>query len=353
MLLFNDLILYRSQSGIAGYAAELLRHLQEVAPEFPLSRLGNTLLGRPLVWASQSVSRQPQVKSSGHGFLDRYVRTAFRFSNYSLYHEPDLIPLAIPAKTLVTVHDLSVLLFPQWHPEYRVRKYNEALTGAVKKIDHYIAVSEATKRDLQKLLGVANEKITVIGEAPRSSIKCTHEKREDFILSVGTIEPRKNIAGLIRAYRKLPGNFRKQHPLLMAGTLGWHSEEIAELLSQGDDIQHLGFVDDNRLSSLLSRARVVVYPSYYEGFGLPPLEAMACGAPVIASREGSLEEVLGEAVYYIDPHDEQSLTTAMQRMVEDTELAAELTKKGIDQVQKWSWSRAAQETLALYQRLTT
>jgi alpha-1,3-rhamnosyl/mannosyltransferase len=179
---------------------------------------------------------------------------------------------------------------------------------------------------------------------------------QKYILSVGTLEPRKNLTTAIKAYARLPEAVRAEMPLVIAGMKGWRTDgldrEVAALIDKGQ-IRRLGYVPDEALPALYSGARVFVYPSLYEGFGLPPLEAMACGAPVIVSNRSSLPEVVGDAGLQVDALDVDGLAEAMSKVIEDDALHTALQQRGIERAKDFSWRRCAEETLAVYRRVVT
>jgi alpha-1,3-rhamnosyl/mannosyltransferase len=179
---------------------------------------------------------------------------------------------------------------------------------------------------------------------------------QQYILSVGTLEPRKNLTTAIRAYARLPEVIRAETPLVIAGMKGWRTEgldkEVAALIDKGQ-IRRLGYVPDEALPALYSGARVFVYPSLYEGFGLPPLEAMACGAPVIVSNRSSLPEVVGDTGLQVDALDVDGLAQAMSQIIEDDALRASLRQLGMERAKSFSWRRCAEETLAVYRKVVT
>lgn len=354
-LLFNDLVALRQRSGIGSYAHHLLEYLPAALGDLALTRLSETAAGLPLKAASRGVAgagggETARWKWLALKALDKYVYATSRFRRWDLYHEPDALPLRIAAPTVVTVHDLSVSLFPQWHPEHRVKKYETQLKRALDVTRYFFADSEATKRDMIKCWGVGPEKIQVVHLAPRPGFrKATIEKSRSYLLFVGTIEPRKNIAGLIRAYRSLPASLREDHPLFLAGGIGWGNEEIKSLL--GSDVHQLGYLSDDELVALMNGATAMVYPSFYEGFGLPPLEAMACGVPVISSHRGSLAEVVGEGALIVEPEDEAAMAKAMTDVLKSKELRESLVRKGNEQLKKFSWEKTARETAEGYRRV--
>ncbi len=360
-ILFNDLIRFRARTGIAGYVEELLRHL-------PLSPLSETLGGKALRVASEKLMNhekkgngstpvywKAKAKELGQTALNLGVGATQLLSHWDLYHEPDVITLPISAPTVVTIPDLSVIINPAWHPEHRVKKYEKYLSASIKKAERFIAISENTKRDMVRCLAISADKIDVTPLAPRSVFaeQCPKLPSKHF-LYVGTIEPRKNIDGLLKAYGNLPEKLKTKYPLLLAGHWGWKSEAVKEMLQKNPWKKHvrfIGFVTDNQLRRLMAEAAALVYPSFYEGFGLPPLEAMSSGTPVICTQGGALKETVGEAALIVDARDPRSLTGAMLRIIEDPELREELISGGLRQAAQFSWKETARLTWLSYGRV--
>jgi len=228
--------------------------------------------------------------------------------------------------------------------------------------DAVIAISESTRRDAIRLYGMDEEKIRVIyeGVSPRfcvaspeaiSVVRQKHSLPESFILSVGTIEPRKNLTSLLGAYRALK-NQGAEWKLVIVGKKGWLYEGFFSRLRElglENEVIFPGFVPDEDLPAFYSAADLFVFPSLYEGFGLPVLEAMACGAPVITSNTSSLPEVAGEAALLVDPTSVEELAGGMRRVLESKELRDELRAKGPKQAAKFRWENAARETLSVYE----
>ena len=191
-------------------------------------------------------------------------------------------------------------------------------------------------------------------QAARQKLAGQYEIPNSFILFVSTIEPRKNLPALLQAYRKLLDDYKRPEKLALAGSRGWLSDEVyhmVETLRLSDRVRFLGRVPTEHLVYLYNAARLVVHPSFYEGFGLPPLEAMTCGTPAIVSNVSALPEVVGDAAWLIDPNDVDGLTVAMWRVLTDEDVRANLIAKGLKRAQMFSWERAAQETLDVYRRV--
>ncbi len=235
----------------------------------------------------------------------------------------------------------------------------------MRRASQIIAVSESTKRDLVKMLGVREDKISVIYEAADPlfrpddrlaalrHVQTVYGLSDEFILFVGTIEPRKNIGGLLRAYRRMRDDYKLPHGLVLAGAPGWLSDDVYELVDKLDLRPHchfLGRVSAPDLRYLYNAASCLVHPAFYEGFGLTPLEAMACGTPVVVSNVSSLPEVVGDAALLVDPLCDDEITVALWRVLSDSALAAELRTKGLQRAAVFSWQRAAQQTMAVYRQ---
>jgi glycosyltransferase involved in cell wall biosynthesis len=234
----------------------------------------------------------------------------------------------------------------------------------VRWTDHIIAVSESTKRDTMDHLGVPQDKITVVYEAAspifrpldrqeaRQQVRDRHGIDAPFVLFVSTIEPRKNVPSLLRAVWQLQQCYKEDVHIVLAGGKGWLYEDafaVVDELNLDSRAHFVGRVSSEDLLYLYNAAEVLAHPAFYEGFGLPPLEAMACGLPVIVSNVASLPEVVGDAGLLVDPHDVDELTVSMWRVLNDAELHREMQEKGLRQAERFSWERAARETQAIYE----
>ncbi len=282
-----------------------------------------------------------------------------------VFHSPDFIPpRKISAPNVVTVHDLAFLLYPRFLTQDAARYYGQI--DASRTAAHIIAVSQSTKRDVTRLLGVPDDKVSVIYEAasksaqPMDKARARELVREKFgitgafILFVSTIEPRKNLPTLLAAYSRLRDVYKCDAQLVVAGHKGWLTEEVDQAVAKynlADRVCFLGSVPNQELAYLYNAARVFALPSFYEGFGLTPLEAMATGTPVIVSNVSSLPEVVGDAGILIDPNDVEAWTVALHRVITDDTLYVEMSEKGLKRAQNFSWERAARETLAVYKKV--
>jgi glycosyltransferase involved in cell wall biosynthesis len=267
-------------------------------------------------------------------------------------------------RRVVTVQDLTCLRFPHYHPWARRMLFRMALRQAVRQADAIIVPSSATRRDLTTRFGGAAPKVRVIplahGEQfvplePEETARITGRyglSWHDYLLFVGNVEPRKNLLAVIEAYNRLRSRARSAPPLAIVGGEGWKNQAIhraAAVSPVASDIRFLGRVDDDELPALMNGALAFLYPSIYEGFGLPPLEAMACGTPVITSNRSSLPEVVADAALLVDPDDRSELAEAMARIVDEQSLREELRDRGLKQAQRFSWDETARLTLRVYE----
>jgi glycosyltransferase involved in cell wall biosynthesis len=274
-------------------------------------------------------------------------------------------PLACPCPFVVTVYDLSFLLFPEVFNRLN-RSYLSTMTPlSVRRARQVIAISESTKRDLVRLAHVAPERVDVVypglepgirrvEDAPAlADFRRRHNLPDRFVLFLGTLEPRKNVATIVRAYSLLRRRGMHSHALVLAGSKGWRYESIFAAIERSGvepDIIVPGYVAREELPFWYSAAAAFVYPSIYEGFGLPVLEAMACGAPVVTSSASSLPEVAGDATLVVDPDDTAGLADAIERVIMSDDLQAELRDKGMERAATFTWERMARATKAVYER---
>jgi glycosyltransferase involved in cell wall biosynthesis len=284
-----------------------------------------------------------------------------------IFHAPDyVLPPLFRARGLVTVHDLSFVKRPETAPP-RLRSYLEhAVPAAVRRASAVLTDSVSCRSDLIEWLDVPPEKVHVVyggvdarfrpvedAEA-RRRVTARYGITRPFILSVSTLEPRKNLVRLIDAFARWRARSEAPHQLVIGGGPGWDYEAIyrrAAELDLGEAVVFPGFIDDADLPALLSAADVFAYPSLYEGFGLPPVEAMACGTPVIASTAPCLPEVLGSAAVLVDPYDVAALADAFDRVLGDPALRASLKARGRARAATYTWKGAAQHLLSVYQHV--
>ena len=363
-------LVYYSQAGISQYTLRLIRGLAESGGQ-PRDRENEFIIlqsrkDKHFITDKPNFQRVSLWTPSHHRFEQFTLQFEISGLGLDVLHSPDFIPpFRRHCKSIITIHDLAFLLYPHFLTKESARYYGQ-IDQAVKRTDHIIADSESTKQDTIRLLGVPEHKITVIYLSADpifrpvndleilKQIKSKHHITSDFILFVSTIEPRKNLPTLLKAYRQLLDSYKAEVKLVVVGRRGWLSEKVFSLVDElklTDDVLFLGRVPVEDLLHLYNAAQLLAQPSFYEGFGLPPLEAMACGTPVVVSNVSSLPEVVGDAGLLVDPEDVSELTVAIWRVLTDEALRAELIAKGLKRAQCFSWEKTARQTLALYQRV--
>jgi glycosyltransferase involved in cell wall biosynthesis len=281
-----------------------------------------------------------------------------------LFHSPDFIPpLRGARRHIITVHDLTFLHYPQFLTADSRRYYNDQIESATRQADHILADSEATKIDLINMLGVQADKITVhmlgVDEQfrPLSETELRENQQklglpDDYILFVGTFEPRKNIAGLLEAYHQLIGRIPDAPPLLLVGRRGWLFEEtMARItaLKLGERVIWREDINDEMLPTVYNLAAMLVTPSFYEGFGFPALEAMACGTVPIVSNRSSLPEVVGDVGLQINPDDTAALSGALEHALTDTQWRESMEKAGLARAKLFTWDKTASIVHSVYE----
>ncbi|MBI5698835.1 glycosyltransferase family 4 protein [Candidatus Saganbacteria bacterium] len=297
-------------------------------------------------------------------FEQIYLPIKLLFDRPQLYFSPSIIlPYFIYTPSVIVVYDLIFDLFPQFY-RGRINSFYLKLffPRSLRRARAIIAISESTKHDLMRLYNIPEKKITVIHLAAAKEYRIIYDqdalvrvKRkyslpENYILFVGTVEPRKNVRGLLRAYLSLPGRIREKHSLVICGQKGWGYDSLQRWLVDQptrNGIIFLDYVEEADLPAVYNMAALFVYPSYYEGFGLPILEAMACGVPTITSSVSSIPEVAGEAAILIDPNNIGVLSDKIKSVLENEQVAGNLKDKGLAQAKKYSWGKTVQQTLEL------
>jgi glycosyltransferase involved in cell wall biosynthesis len=295
--------------------------------------------------------------------FERHLRQLNREAPYDVCHEPAFFsPVLNGIPIVTTVHDLSVIKHPEKHPRDRVLYFNLLFRRRLERADHILTVSDFTRQEVMEELGIAPHKVTTVHLAheatfhprPQSEIRSTlghHGWPGEYILFVGTLEPRKNLQLLVKALPML----RSDVPLLLTGWSGWGDKDWwDEIRRMGLEKRIIltGYVDEPELACLYSGASAFVYPSFYEGFGLPVLEAMASGCPVICSDRASLPEVAGNAAILVDPHDAGALAHSIEKVLHDSDLRNRMATAGLERAGLFSWKKTALETLDVFKKVS-
>lgn len=365
-------------SGVSEYALNLISNILKLDSDSEYRLFYNSF---------RAVQRMPRfgsanVKTVRYGYPNKILNYLFfKFFNYpridknlnaDLLFMPHInfIGMSAACKSVITVHDLSFLRYREffsarknfWHKMLNVKR----LIG---RFDCVVAASANTKRDIVELCGIEENKIKIIyagvgGEFRKISevdaqlpeIRHKYGLPDEFILYLGTLEPRKNVAGVIRAYNlfRIQNRELRNARLVIAGGQGWKFGDIYEEWERSafkSDIKFLGYVSNQDRPYLYNLASVFIYPSFYEGFGFPPLEAMACGTPVISSCAASLPEVAGGAALMIDPHNENDMALAMEKILTDKKLSHRLAALGFERAEKFRWENTAKAYLEIFNNL--
>lgn len=354
------------RSGIGYYTSRLLSSMVELTPDWEYLLYSN----RPLGTLEPPLDRATQVNGyfphSRWMWMQAILPRTIRASQPSLCHFPNaLAPLWQPTPFILTIHDASLFLFGGYHPRARHATIRLMLPFVARRAAAVITVSQHARQDLLRVLKLPDEKVHVVHEAAPEhfrpvedpieleNIRQRYQLPQEFLLYVGTLEPRKNLVRVVHALHQvrcagLP------HKLVIAGPRGWMMDDFErEVQAAGlqDAVQYLGYIPTHHLPGLYSLATVFVFPSLYEGFGLPPLEAMACGTPVLSSNRSSLLEVCGDAAYLVDPESVMNIADGIICLLKDGNLRQELSARGLARARQFSWQRAAEQTLDVYRQV--
>ena len=346
-------------TGTEIYSRELIRALivQDRANQYRLYT--RTLVPRDFFGAASNF----EIRAIPFPRLWTHARLSFEMLTRApdvLWIPAHVLPPIHPRRSIVTIHDLGHLHFPEAHPTTQRLYHTWATRWNARAASHVLADSEATRDDIVKFCGVAPEKITVVYPAydarvyqpvrDAEKIAATRTRLrigEDYILAIGTIHPRKNYTRLIESFARLVSNLQfpiSNLQLVIVGKRGWLHKPIFELverLNLQSRVRLLDYVPASDMPALISGARVLAFPSLHEGFGLPVLEAHACGTPVVCSMTSSLPEAAGDAALFVDPLDVEAIAGAMQRLLTDAAVRAKLIARGFDNLERFSWEASA------------
>jgi glycosyltransferase involved in cell wall biosynthesis len=364
---FDGTTLTPGRTGVGYYTEHLLQHL---AREVVNTGDELVVISNRAIDTQAPLPRHVRVHA-GHRFPIRIGWMQLRASSALEALRPDvahftngMIPIASPVATVVTVHDMSLRLYPRCHPVRRVLLNRPLMHVAINHAASVVTVSNSARRDLLRLHGVAPDRVTVVPEAASPAfrpiadrarledVRARYRLPQQFLLYVGTIEPRKNLSRLMAAFadarrRGIP------HHLVCAGPYGWSSRGLAGRIAQlgvADAVHFTGYVPFEHLPAIYNLAEFFAFPSLYEGFGLPVVEAMACGVPVLTSNTSSLGEVAGDAAETIDPASTDAVADAIVRLATSGDRRRDLAERGLARSRSFSWTQTARDMLAVYRR---
>ncbi|ROM92096.1 glycosyltransferase family 1 protein [Pseudomonas brassicacearum] len=367
----NARILQAPRTGIGHYLAELVNALTH-EPDLELSLFhgwgwSSSLPAAAMPGYSRLTPLLRQIPGAyqARRWLEQRRFDRGRPAAIDLYHEPSLWPLAFKGPTIITLHDLTHLHYPSTQPAARLREIERRLGQGVRQARLILTDSQFIADEAQRYFGLGPERFVIapLGAAarfhPRSNESLQQALQphgvqpQGYFLCVGTLEPRKNLSLALRAHAELPEALRQHFPLLVVGMAGWKGDQLDDELHKALAAGHarlLGYLPDEQIAQLVAGARALVFPSVYEGFGLPILEAMASGTPVILTRRSAMPEVAGTAGNYIEPDDVHGLCEAMSRLVDDETHRQVCREAGLQRAKLFSWERCANLTARAYRQ---
>ena len=360
---------WRNRAGTGIYVRNLFSAMEKVAPEHSYLYLAASAASTS---ATLDVSERSKVQRLMNGlgqmaWLQVSLPLQLRKSRASVFHAPAMIgPFWQPCPAVFTVLDLAIIRYPQaFDPLWRWYTL-VALQLALPRAEAVIAISESTRQDVIRYIGLPSDRVRVIycgydkGFRPiedrelLAAVRLKFGLPERFILNVGTLEPRKNVPRLLEAFQRLKSEYGIPHKLVIVGERGWRYDDIFRHVQQSrleQEVIFTGHVDADDLPALYCAAELLAFPSLYEGFGLPLLEAMACGCPIVTSTVSSLPEVVGNAALCVDPYDARALAEAMAVLLLQPEKRAALVDRGFERAKLFSWEHAAAETVEIYTQI--
>ncbi len=318
---------------------------------------------RPLIGQARHVAARllPFARPLVRAVEARRFHRGWRSCGAMVYHEPNLVPVSHDGPTVITVHDLSTLRFPQWHPRERISHLGRQLARAVESATQVVTVSRLVREEVLTQFDIAPERVHAIhngvderfapaGEVQRERVMRLGLAPDGYVLHVGTLEPRKNLVRLMHAHAALPEALRARYPLVLAGMRGWLDDDVQAMLARSTHVQALGYVADDDLPALVACARGLAYPSLYEGFGLPVLEAMACGVPLLSSKGTAMAEFAPPSAILVDPHSEDALQTGLEMLLQDEDRRRRMCEEGPAIAARMSWRAHARTLLEVYRQ---
>ena len=385
-ILLNGAPMLGRLTGVGQYGLRLLEALASLPPGAGVEEIG-IFNGRDVVGLESFLAAVRQRPAAPrHERLKRIIRSAWprcrdwadrwrrlrlasqtKQASWSLFHETNFVSPQFELPLVTTVHDMSYLRFPQFLPKDRLAWLRRRMGATLARSRVIITDSRFTRDELLELCPDVNPSqvlVTHLGVDLEYYSDPAHEARlgavrdrlalpRQFILYLGTLEPRKNLQGLIQAYQALPPALQREYPLVLAGMSGWKQNyfrgALDELRNRGV-LHEIGYVDEADVPALMKAAAVFCFPSLYEGFGLPPLEAAACGTPVLSSRAASLPEVLGDAAVYVDPNSPEEISAGLVRLLDDGPLRQSLKAAGKARAALFPWENCARQTVAAYRQ---
>lgn len=369
---FDGKSLIGALTGVGQYAYQLALHLARIPgvelKVFYASHFSSEIRPRshPYIAPLRATVRQfvPFAYEIARWRQQLWFTRGAKEERFDLYHEPNYLAFDFDGPLVLTAHDLSWIRYPQAHPKQRVKAMDKFFEPSLRRAQVILTDSEFVKRELLEVFGIDPSRVRAIpiGLDPIFRQMTAEEslpvlqkhglRHREYLLSVGTLEPRKNLERTVTAYGRLPAATRARFPLVVIGASGWGTAPIEAMLRPlvaNGEAKVLGYQQRAELAAITAGAAALVYPSLYEGFGLPPLEAMGCGVPAIGSNVSSIPEVIGNAGLLVDPLDIDAITNAMRTMIEDAPLRARLSALSLERAARFTWDACAAQTFKAYQ----
>ncbi len=365
-VLIDSISLLSSLTGIGRYTYEIAKYIEKDS-DFKTNYFYG-YYSKQLIHPSDKenvktikslISKYPFIKKIARKVIIIYSKIITQ--KYDIYWQPNFIPNeSIKTNKIITsVHDFSFILHKDFHPKERIEYFEKYFFKNVVRSDIIITGSEFSKQEILEQLNFPPEKVKVIYHGidheifrVSNDLNLNFELPSKFIFSVGSIEPRKNLLGLLEAYNLLDDSLKKEYKLVLAGFKGWENKEIMTLIERNkENIHYLGYISDFELIKVYNLATCFIFTSFYEGFGLPVLESMACGTPVICSNTTSMPEVGGDAVIYCNPYDVEDIKNQIKLVLFDKNLQQEMVKKGLERAKLFSWEKSAKEHIKVFKEV--
>lgn len=367
-----------SRSGVGQYVKRLTEAMQQLEPKNTYTVFGFHFIFKrnlPPDDISPAFARKYIRLIPGRAYNLLYKKVVKLPIDILLRSRPDIViygnfafwPLWTGAKSIVVVHDLGFVDVPEYVETKNRAFLQKFVPYSIKKATHIVTISDHARRRIIETYGVSPDRISIVPPSvdhsvyyPRKKLEISASRKKyklpkEYFLFVGTLEPRKNLVGLLDAYASLPVSIRNRYPLVLVGGRGWADDEIQNRLAQYKDLPIIrpGYVHDDDMPAVMSGARALLWPTYYEGFGMPPLESMACGTPVLTSNTTSLPEVVGESALTVNPFDISDITRGIYKIATDNSLHEQLRSSGIRRANSFSWNESAKKMLLVIDNIVS
>ena len=361
----TDLAGFIGQSVLQGDSLRRFLLQGDAVPLIATQSTNNVRLKESIKRIARAIPGAYPIRAAVRDWQGARILKPFGWSDF-IYHEPNYVPVSYPGNMVITVHDLSHIRFPEFHPSERVAFMNGRLQSAINRADFIVTDSAFVKNEILDIFPVSEGKVMVthlgVDEAfhPRSEIETRDTLRQfnlsyrGFVLSVGTLEPRKNLERLLSAYAALPEDIRRDYPLVLAGGGGWNDSDLQRQIQQMErqgQVIRTGYLPRAQILDLYASAAVFAYPSIYEGFGLPVLEGFASGTPVLTSNVTSMPEVSEGAALEVNPLSVDEIRHGLFSLLDDSALRSRHMQLGLERVQAFTWAKCAEQTMAVYKQL--